>query len=117
MLSARSRKYVSVTICDILTRYTIEEFCIPFINKQSELDLNPTTMTYMESIYLVDSKYQSLLDAHLWVHQPTTEDMIIAGLVAKVDSLTLLANLGLAKGKRGNLSEVTCLNAARRDIT
>ena len=90
---------VGVTICDILRKCSVEEFCIPFINKHSELDLNPQVMTCTELIYLANSKYQSLVDAHLWVHQPSNEDLISAGLVAKVDALLLLTNVGLKPKK------------------
>ena len=65
-------------------------------------------MTYTELIYLADSKYQSLLDEHVWVHQPSNEDSIIARLVAKVDALTISTNFGLTKPKKNNLQRVTC---------
>jgi len=87
---------VGVTICDILMKCSIKEFRIPFINKCSELNFNP----YTELIYLADLKYQSLLDAQLWVHQPMNKDVTIAGLVAKVGALTLLAKFRINKRRQ-----------------
>ena len=70
-------------------------------------------MTYTELIYLADSKYQSLIDAHLWVHQPSNEDSIIAGLIAKVDALSLSANVGL-KPKKGDLQDIMCFKCGEK---
>jgi len=49
-----------------------------------------------------------MLNAKLWVHQPSNEDSIIPRMVTKVKALSFSANLRLAKAKKGDLQDKTC---------
>ena len=79
---------VGITICNILSKCSVEDFRILFTLKRTELELKPQSVTYTELIILANQKYQSLIDTGDWKPAGAPkEDSILEGLNAKIDQL------------------------------
>lgn len=64
---------IGATICNVLTKTSVDAFCIPFYNKYWELDKNPSAYTYHELIQEADSLYNSLSASKQWLETTTAE--------------------------------------------
>lgn len=51
---------VEITICNILSKRSVKDFCILFTLNRTELKLKPQSVTFTELIVLANQKYNKL---------------------------------------------------------
>jgi hypothetical protein len=101
---------IGMTICEILSACSVEDFCILFMMKHHELTQKPELATnYHDLILIANTTYQTLEDSDKWLSSPP-DDTALMMLTAKVDQLQCLVQCKDPLANALNREKAKCFN-------
>ena len=125
---------IILTVIDKYTKATCEEFRIHFLSRRSAVESYlksitgkdesvimalPDRITYMSLVSEANEKYQSLVDADLWMKASTDKGAAPAVYMTQADVEGLLKQQGDGNNKSGgpaggNFANITCFNCGKK---